>query len=124
MCEKTKMLVPSFSSFSHNDFYHMVDRNNHFINILFVICKGFQFGLVQNFASDSYCKGKKKEKIQMIRNFPLSECFKNHKCSTQKFFVDHQNFKMTISNSSRYRKRHIRNSKSHRTTKKDAEGST
>ena len=35
-------------SFSHNVFY-LIDRNYHFCYTYFVVCKYFQFGLVQNF---------------------------------------------------------------------------
>ena len=47
--EKEKMLVTSIFSFSHNLFYPTKDRNRHFSNTAFVVCKCFQFGQSQNF---------------------------------------------------------------------------
>ena len=42
--EKMKMLVSSIFFFSHNVFYPMKDNFNVLSNILFVVCKCFQFG--------------------------------------------------------------------------------
>ena len=47
--EKEKMLVTSIFSFFHNVFYPFTDRNYHFSNNKFVVCKCFQFGQGQNF---------------------------------------------------------------------------
>ena len=47
--EKEEMLVTSISSFSHNVFYPIKDRNHHLSFIYFVVCNCFQFGHVQNF---------------------------------------------------------------------------
>ena len=42
--EKKKLLVTSISSFSHNVFNPIKDKNHHFKYFNFVICKCFQFG--------------------------------------------------------------------------------
>ena len=47
--EKEKMLVTSMFSFSHNVFFPIKDRNHHFSNNEFVVCKCFQFGPDQDF---------------------------------------------------------------------------
>ena len=44
------MLVISIFSFSHCVFYCVKERNCHFSNAEFVVCKCIQFGRVQNFA--------------------------------------------------------------------------
>ena len=43
------MLVTSIFSFSHSVFYSVRERNRHFSNVQFVVCKCFQYGHVQNF---------------------------------------------------------------------------
>ena len=48
-CGKRRMLVTSIFSFSHNVFHTFNERNQHFSNIRFVVCKYFRFGLGQNF---------------------------------------------------------------------------
>ena len=45
--EKEKMLVTSIFSCSHSVFYSIQEINHHFSNIHLVVCKCFQFGLVQ-----------------------------------------------------------------------------
>ena len=47
LLKKEKMLVTSIFSFSHNVFYPIEDRNLHLSYNYFVICKCFQFDLVQ-----------------------------------------------------------------------------
>ena len=47
--EKEKMLLISIFSFSHNVFYRITDRNYHFRNNKYVICKYFQFVQINNF---------------------------------------------------------------------------
>ena len=49
LLEKEKMLISSIFSFSNNVFQPLKERNHHFRNIKFVICKCFQSGQGQNF---------------------------------------------------------------------------
>ena len=44
--KKKKMLVTSISSFSHNVFNTIKDKNHHFKYFNFVVCRCFQFGPV------------------------------------------------------------------------------
>ena len=48
-CGKGEIACTSNLSFSYNVSYAIKDRNCHFCYIEFVVCKCFQFGLVQNF---------------------------------------------------------------------------
>ena len=45
--EKEKMLVTSIFSFSNNVFYSIKERNHNLSNILVIVCKCFEFGLVK-----------------------------------------------------------------------------
>ena len=45
--EKEKMLVTSIFSISHSVFYSIKERNHHFNNIYFVVCKIYAFNLDQ-----------------------------------------------------------------------------
>ena len=47
MWEKEKMLVTRIFSYSHNVFYPIKDKNLHFSNFQFVVCKCFEFGSVK-----------------------------------------------------------------------------
>ena len=44
MREEEKMLVTTIFSFSHNVLFPIKEKNHHFGNIKFVVCKCFQFG--------------------------------------------------------------------------------
>ena len=44
--KKEKMLVTSIFSFSPNVFYSIKNKNHHFSNSAFVVCKSFEFGRV------------------------------------------------------------------------------
>ena len=47
--EKGEIDCTSNFSISNNVFYPIKDRNYHFFYIEFVVCKCFEFGMVQNF---------------------------------------------------------------------------
>ena len=46
--KRRKMLVTSIYSFSHSVFYSIIDINHNFSNVVFVVCKCFRFGHVQD----------------------------------------------------------------------------
>ena len=54
---KGEIACTSNFSFSHNVFYSIKDINYHFCYIQFVVCKCFQFGLVQNFVMWEWVNG-------------------------------------------------------------------